>query len=795
MNTNLPSPKFTTEETRNLLRRLYDFHWLSKHPLAHSNMVTNSIKKEKKPFNAAARGSALSAILDSVIENYCDHDSDQNQEACRIQECLKMAYRDNLTGKEIATNLGISHVTVARYNTKACEKITLILQEMESDAKIILSEHLDRCFLPRRSILIGREKKIETIMSILNPEDRHWIINIDGIGGVGKTALAIEAAYRAIDSGYFDIVIWTTAKKLSLYSVKSQLENPSLSTFSDLLDEIGINLNLAVSKFNEEEKQKIILDHLRKQSENCLIVIDNLETISLEHQKKILTFLNKLPGHNKGIITTREQFAFHEMFLLRLGGLSLDDAREYINRECYGLDIQISSDEVDSLVKVTGGIPLAMNWVLAVMKEESRPLKLILDQLSFPELKSIKNYEPIELFEYCFRGAYQKLEINEKKLLAAALVFVSSIPREILQIISSLPEMAFTGAVHRSVKLAFMNQDGNDKFILHPTTRAFLANELGKESFLPNDTHYFQAIEYYKKYLNSQNLTRYYGRCEEERQNLRALFTWCELHQEWGKITELFNIIEQFLEMKGYWSEYREYSQLAIGAYSKLGDLEQLCWYKILYQWVNINQDKASTEAELRILLDEAEKQNWPGCKALALCGLGTIEKDNRHLDQAREYWVESLEIWNKLDNKKWIAITCGKLGTIYLRSNQFDEARQSYLRALAIHVDLGDEAQQAILYGKLARFETQVGNLSKATEYLNTSEQICIKAKDKRGLAFAKWRKACILRSTAVDSALVFAKQAREFFMQIIERPREKELDKLILELEEELEKQRDKI
>ena len=788
------SSKFTTEETRNLLRRLYDYFWLSKHALANSDMVTNSLQKDKKPFNAAARGSALSAILNDAIETYCGQDSGHDQETYRIQECLKMTYQDNLPGKEIAKKLGIAPVTVARNNTKACEKVTLILQDMENDAQKKLLERFDRSALPRRPELIGREKQIETILSILKPEERRWIVNIDGIGGVGKTALAIEVAHRALDSGYFDIVIWTTAKNLNLLSTKVQPENPNLTTFSDLLDEIGKNLKLSVSKFGEEEKREIVLDRLRTQHENYLIVIDNLETLPHEQQLKILSFLNNLPRPNKSIITTREQFAFHEMFLIRLGGLSPENACEYIKRECSALGILISSEEIDDLVQVTGGIPLAMNWVLAVMKEECQLLKPILDQLSFPDLKSINSYKPIELFEYCFRGAYQKLEINDKKLLSAALVFSSSIPnREALQTISSLPEKAFDGAIARTVRLAFMNSEKNGrKFILHPTTRAFLFNELGKEGLLPNDSYYLQAIEYYTKYLTSQNLTEYYERCEDERQNLRALFTWCDLHKEWKKITELFNTIQYFLETKGYWSEYREYSQLALGVYSGLGDLEQLCWYKILYQWVNINQDKARTEAELRLLLDEAEKQGWPRCEALALCGLGTIEKDNQHLEHARDYWIKSIKIWNELDNKKWIAITCGKLGTFYLRLGQFDDARKSYLRALELHVALGDEAQQAIMYGKLARFETQAGNISKATEYLNASEQICIKAKDKRGLAFVKWRRACMMRSTDIDSALVFAKQAREFFGQIIEPPREKELDNLIQELEAEIKKQR---
>ncbi len=54
---------------------------------------------------------------------------------------------------------------------------------------------------------------MEIVMRALSPADRTWGALIDGIGGIGKTALAIEAAYRAQKAGAFDAFVFVTAKQ------------------------------------------------------------------------------------------------------------------------------------------------------------------------------------------------------------------------------------------------------------------------------------------------------------------------------------------------------------------------------------------------------------------------------------------------------------------------------------------------------------------------------------------------------------------------------------------------------
>src|SRR5512134_3043969 len=49
--------------------------------------------------------------------------------------------------------------------------------------------------LPRRPYFVGREAEIKAVLQSLQPNSRTFIIGIEGIGGVGKSALAVELSH------------------------------------------------------------------------------------------------------------------------------------------------------------------------------------------------------------------------------------------------------------------------------------------------------------------------------------------------------------------------------------------------------------------------------------------------------------------------------------------------------------------------------------------------------------------------------------------------------------------------
>ena len=65
--------------------------------------------------------------------------------------------------------------------------------------------------LPRRPYFVGREEEIKSILESLQPNSRTFIIGIEGVGGMGKSTLAIEISYRCIENDLFESVIWISA--------------------------------------------------------------------------------------------------------------------------------------------------------------------------------------------------------------------------------------------------------------------------------------------------------------------------------------------------------------------------------------------------------------------------------------------------------------------------------------------------------------------------------------------------------------------------------------------------------
>src|SRR5512139_311247 len=49
--------------------------------------------------------------------------------------------------------------------------------------------------LPRRPYFVGREEEVKDILQSLQPNSRTFIVGIEGLGGVGKSALAIEVSH------------------------------------------------------------------------------------------------------------------------------------------------------------------------------------------------------------------------------------------------------------------------------------------------------------------------------------------------------------------------------------------------------------------------------------------------------------------------------------------------------------------------------------------------------------------------------------------------------------------------
>jgi hypothetical protein len=177
--------------------------------------------------------------------------------------------------------------------------------------------------LPPRCEFIGREKEKARVREAL--ASRWPLTCIDGIGGIGKTALALEAASECLRASRgeipangiptFDGFIWTTAKDREL-------------ALNDVLDAIARTLDYpGIAQQPLEEKQESVRKLL--QSKRYLLIVDNFETIT---DGAVRDFLLRLPEPSKALITSREQ-KLRQAWAVSLKGLEQAEALTLIRSE------------------------------------------------------------------------------------------------------------------------------------------------------------------------------------------------------------------------------------------------------------------------------------------------------------------------------------------------------------------------------------------------------------------------------------------------------------------------------
>ena len=169
--------------------------------------------------------------------------------------------------------------------------------------------------------LVGREQELAWLRERLLPSDRAWQIAIMGIGGVGKTALALAlpasmsrntrnclgAALRRHHLGLGQGRSADCARTCTGQSARANPPYPRghLSHFAQVLEREDITLA------TPEEQDYVVQKALRRQ--RTLLIIDNLESVKDERVK---TFLYNLPEPSKAIITTRDRIETPAMWKL-----------------------------------------------------------------------------------------------------------------------------------------------------------------------------------------------------------------------------------------------------------------------------------------------------------------------------------------------------------------------------------------------------------------------------------------------------------------------------------------------
>ena len=173
--------------------------------------------------------------------------------------------------------------------------------------------------LPPRRVFIGRKHELEALGEALRRERRTSIIQASlwGLGGVGKTALALEYAYRALESGMYPGGVWWTLAEGRPLDAMVQLAASLRQHAPSLL--ASVQPGAPAGELVDATRRA-----LEAMCEPSLLVLDNVS----EHG-----FVNLLPGGQvRVLLTTRDRrLALPAGKKAELGVLSSEDAQALAN--------------------------------------------------------------------------------------------------------------------------------------------------------------------------------------------------------------------------------------------------------------------------------------------------------------------------------------------------------------------------------------------------------------------------------------------------------------------------------
>ena len=214
--------------------------------------------------------------------------------------------------------------------------------------------------VPKSSIFLGRSHELAQVKQWM-VEDRHHLIGLFGLGGIGKTALAVQCVEHVREQ--FDYIIW-----------RSLRDQPDCDSFmTDLLQGL---IDPDSTELPETPTAKISLLLHKLNQHRCLLVIDDWfsvlrgKTQAGLHQENhdyyglLLRLVSEGRHQSCVLITSREKpvgLAFKDnqalpVRALHLGGVNVQAGREIL--QAFGLDD--TNDHLDQLFECYSGNPYAL---------------------------------------------------------------------------------------------------------------------------------------------------------------------------------------------------------------------------------------------------------------------------------------------------------------------------------------------------------------------------------------------------------------------------------------------------
>jgi len=519
----------------------------------------------------------------------------------------------------------------------------------------------------------GREQEIGDILS--NFEKGDTITGLRGMGGVGKTALALVIAERVrgrFPDGRIFIDMRGTSNKPDL---------PPL-TPAEAMAHV-IRAYHPADRLPESENELLGLYHSLLDGKSVLLLLDNA---SGSEQVEPL-----LPPKGCGVlITSRIKFTLPGLAEKDLDILPLGEACELLVEIAPRIE-----GRAEGLAETCGRFPLALRNAAGVLAERK--------DISVPEYERrlTDKKARLELVKASFSLSYDLLTPFRKKHWRRLSVFSGDFDRDAARAVLKMDALASAEALSDLVRWSlvdFIQVADEGRYRLHDLARLFAESCLeGDELTDAQQKH----VKHYSKVLSDaealylkggQDLLAGLELFDREWINIKAGQAWTKnIVQDAGELKrrDLKSVLELANSYAGDGSDVLDL---------RLHPREKIVWLETGLKAAKMMKDRGAESTHL-------------GNLGLAYSNMGETLK-------AIGYLERSLNIFRRMGNRRSEGAALGNIGLAYSNLGKTRRAIEFHEQALAIAKEIGDRRDEGNHLGNLGLAYASLGETLKAIEF-----------------------------------------------------------------------------
>ncbi len=591
---------------------------------------------------------------------------------------------------------------------------------------------------PPHTVLIGREREFEAVISLLHQPNERLIV-LTGTGGVGKTRLALAVAAHCSEE---------TAHGVALVPLAS-VASPEL-----IVPAIAASVGLVFGPGQDPKTQ--LCEHLR--GRHMLLVLDNFEHL-MGGAALLTELLAQLPALRL-LVTTRERLHLSEERVVLMEGLEYpigvpsDDPESYPAVRLFlhsagrgDADFSLPPGELTwalRLCRLVEGLPLAIelaaSWIQVLScLEIVRELETSLDSLTARMRDVPERHRTIRAV---LNHSWGLLPTQEQNVLRGLSVFRGGFGRLAASEVAGAELSHLAGLMDRSLLRTHSVARDARRYDLHELIRQYACERLeaSAEAVATRDRHlrfFVTLAEEAEPHLVSAQQDVWFGRLETEHDNLRAALQWAIQSRQSELALRLSGALWWFWWVRGHDREGRRWLDAALVA----DEPRATPWRaKAMHGtgWLAVRQrDYGYAAWILNESLALARELGDTGRIVTVLRDLGqTARLQDDHV-RAIALFEESVAFGRQSGHGNGVATSLGSLGVTLHATGDNARAKLALEEGLAILRESGDKVYMAWTLNFLGRVEHDRCDLPSAAACLEEALELFRDVLDNDGIAY----------------------------------------------------------